>query len=71
METSVQLHAFTALILGRDTSIHWLEGWVDPRAGLDAMAKTHTQKPSLPLQENEHWLPASRLVTILNYPQQY
>jgi len=32
---SGQLHAPATSPLGKDISIHWLKGWVGPRAGLD------------------------------------
>jgi len=40
MEVGGQLHAPAALILGKDLSTHWTEGWVGFRVDLDAMVKT-------------------------------
>jgi hypothetical protein len=40
MEVSDQLPAPAALFLGKERDAHWLEGWVGPRAGLDAGVKT-------------------------------
>jgi len=38
MEGSGQLHALTALPPGKAApGTHWLGGWLDPRAGLDAV----------------------------------
>jgi len=40
MEVSGQLHAPAALLLReRAPGIHWLGGWVGPRAVLDAVVK--------------------------------
>jgi hypothetical protein len=40
MEVSGQLHAPTALPPGKEHPVpHWTEGWVGPRADLDAVAK--------------------------------
>jgi len=50
-----------------------MEGWVDPRAGLDAVAKTVTI-PFMPFPEPNLGLPASSLVIILTdllWLQQY
>jgi hypothetical protein len=46
MELSDQLHAPAALLPGETASgSHWLGGWVDPRAGLDAPASTKNRAP--------------------------
>jgi hypothetical protein len=46
MDVSGQLHATAVLSLGeRAPGIHWIEGRVDPRAGLDILEK---KKLSLP-----------------------
>jgi hypothetical protein len=40
MEVSGQLHAPAALPPGKESpGIHWIGGWVGPRAGLDATEK--------------------------------
>jgi len=39
MEVSGQLHALATLSRGKDPGIHWIGGWVDPRAGLDVAEK--------------------------------
>jgi hypothetical protein len=44
MEVSVQLHdRFTPR--ERATSTHWVGGWVDPTAGLDAVVKRKIPSP--------------------------
>jgi hypothetical protein len=36
-----QLHVLAVLPLGKEPpGIHWIGGWVDPRAGLDDVEKT-------------------------------
>jgi len=39
MEVSGQLHAPAALPPEKIPGAHWIEGWMDPRAGLDAAVK--------------------------------
>jgi len=39
MKVTGQLHTLAALPTGNDPSTQWMEGGVDPRIGLDAMAK--------------------------------
>lgn len=39
MEVSAWLHAPASLARGKDSSTHWLGGWVDPRADLDVAGK--------------------------------
>jgi hypothetical protein len=39
MEMSGQLEALVTLASGKELSIHWPEGWVGPRGGLDAVKK--------------------------------
>jgi len=40
MEVSGQLHAPAALPTGKDPLVtHWIEGWMGPRAGLEAVVK--------------------------------
>jgi hypothetical protein len=74
----VQLHAFLTLALNggewsasftshittreRTLGTYWVGGWVDPRAGLDKVAK---RKTPYPCQELKHGHPAHNLVTIL------
>jgi len=46
MELSGQLHAPTALTpRKRGPGIHWLGGWVGPRAGLDTVMKEKFTEP--------------------------
>jgi hypothetical protein len=47
MEVSGQLHAPVALLTSkkRALNIHWLGGWVGPRAILDAMVKRKITSP--------------------------
>jgi hypothetical protein len=40
MEMSGQFHATAALIPGKEPGTHWIEDWVDPIVGMDAMGKT-------------------------------
>jgi hypothetical protein len=41
MEVSGQLHALVALSLGiKATGTHWIGGWLVPKCGLDAVAKS-------------------------------
>jgi hypothetical protein len=40
MKVSGQLHAPAALFWRKNPSTHWIGGWVGPRAGLDAVAKS-------------------------------
>jgi hypothetical protein len=42
---SGQLHPPAALLQGRDPGIHWMGGWVGPRAGLDAVVKKKFPSP--------------------------
>jgi hypothetical protein len=44
---SSQLHALASLPRGKSPSIHWIGGWVDRKAGLEDIEKTH---PELELQ---------------------
>jgi hypothetical protein len=60
MEFSGQLHASAALFPGKDPRTHWIEDWVGPRAGLDAVTKRNI---SVPLPEIE--LRSSGPVTVL------
>jgi hypothetical protein len=40
MEVSGQLHSPAALLQGKEPlGTHWIEGWVSPRAGLDAVER--------------------------------
>jgi hypothetical protein len=39
MEVSGQFHAPAALPPGKDPDTHCMEGWVEPKAGLDAVPK--------------------------------
>jgi len=39
MEVSSQLHSPPTSNPGKEPSIHWMEGWVDLRANLDAVVK--------------------------------
>jgi len=39
MKVSGQLHTSAALTPGKSPNTHWIGEWVDPRAGLDAVAK--------------------------------
>jgi hypothetical protein len=57
-----QLHASTALPRGKSTpppppSTHWIQGWVGPRVGLEAVEK---RKISCPCQEQNPGHPARR-----------
>jgi hypothetical protein len=45
----------------RAPGTHWIEGWVGPRAGLDAVAK---RKIPIPRRESNSYRPARSLVTI-------
>jgi hypothetical protein len=46
MEVSGQLHALAALPLReRAPGTHWIGGWVDPRAVLDAVVKRKIPNP--------------------------
>jgi len=36
---SGKLHLPAALFPGKDPDTHWIEDWLGPRAGLDAVAK--------------------------------
>jgi len=46
MEASGQLHAPAALPSGKESpNSRWVGGWVGPRAGLDAVAKTENPSP--------------------------
>jgi len=46
MEVSGQLHATAALLPGKDPAgTRWIGGWVDPRAGLDTVAKRKIPSP--------------------------
>jgi hypothetical protein len=47
MEVSGQLHASAALPPEKAAGIHWIDGWVGPRAGLEAVEK-RKKIPSLP-----------------------
>jgi hypothetical protein len=50
MEVSVQLHTRAALHPWKEPfGTHWTGGWMDPRAGLDAMDK----RKMMPLPEIE------------------
>jgi len=40
MEVNGQLHALATLLLGKDTSMHCIEGWMGPRTSLNMVAKT-------------------------------
>jgi len=54
MEVSGQLCAVTTLPPGKEPpSIHWIGGWVGPRASLDAMTKR--QNPTIVTAGN--WMP--------------
>jgi hypothetical protein len=48
MEMSSQLHAPTALIPGKDPGTHWIGGWMELRAGLDAVEKRKNPNPRRP-----------------------
>jgi hypothetical protein len=45
MEVSGQLHASAALAPEEKTGIHWMGGWVGPRAGMDAVVKRKIPSP--------------------------
>jgi len=46
MEVSGLLHAPAALSPGNDPpAVHWLGGWVDPRADLDAVVRRKIPSP--------------------------
>jgi hypothetical protein len=50
-----QLHAPAALPLEKEPpSIHWIGGWVNPRAGLDDAEKKFFTLPGLELQPLGH-----------------
>jgi len=51
MEVSGQLHAPAALLRGKDHGTLRMGGWVDPREGLDVVAKT--KSPFSPLQQSK------------------
>jgi hypothetical protein len=61
MEVSGQFHAPDALPPGKDPRYHWIGGWVDPRGGLDAVAK---RKSPTPFRGSNTGRPARILVTI-------
>jgi len=60
MEVNGQLYAPAALPPGKQP--HWIGGWVEPKAGLDAVVKRKI--PSLPLPRFE---PRSSSTIQLNY----
>jgi hypothetical protein len=63
MEMSGQLHVPVALPPGEGAHVtHWLRGWVDLRAGVDAEAK---RKIRSPCRESNPVLPARSLITIV------
>jgi hypothetical protein len=45
MEVSGQLHSPAAYTRERAPAIHWIEGWVRPRAGLDAVVRRKIPSP--------------------------
>jgi hypothetical protein len=45
MEVSGQLHASAALPSGKDPGIHWIGGWMGPRAVLDEVVKRKIPSP--------------------------
>jgi hypothetical protein len=45
MEVSGQLHAPASLPQERAPGTHWIGGWVDPRAVLDAVVKSKIPSP--------------------------
>jgi hypothetical protein len=54
MEVNGQLHAPAALSRIKITGVHWIGGWVGPRAGLDALEK----KEICPFRESNPGCPA-------------
>jgi len=43
VELNDQLHAPAALSMGKIPVTHWMARWVDPRVGLDAVARGSTR----------------------------
>jgi hypothetical protein len=75
----VQLHTLTSALDGREwqtsrsdhftPGIHWIESWVYPRTGLDAVAK-RKQIPSLPLPGIVVQSAPTQLPQLLRYTNQ-
>jgi hypothetical protein len=53
MEVSGQFRAPVTLLPGKDIGTHWVEGWLGPKTGLDAVMK-RTSSMSLPGDESRH-----------------
>jgi hypothetical protein len=80
MKVNGQLHAPATLPLGKRVSVtHWIEGWVGPRAGLDAMKKrqilplpgseTRTSSPQpIAIPTEQPWLLVELLLPKKNLP---
>jgi hypothetical protein len=63
MEVRGQLHGMAALFPGKEApGTHWIGGWMDPSASVDAMVK---KKISASCQELKPRRPARSLVTVL------
>jgi hypothetical protein len=63
MEVNGQIHASATLPIGqRASGPHWIEGWVGPRVGLDAVVETRN---SFPCQKSNLGRLARSVVSIL------
>jgi len=68
MDMSGQLPIPAALLPGKDLDTHWIEGWVGPRAGLDAVGYKKRKIPSLSMPGTE---PQSSSPQPSHYSEQY